>query len=129
MAAPKVFLSYSHRDRDIVRDVIKRLDHEQINYWDDRQLRGGDRWSSVIEHELLDANVFVVVVTPSFLASPWSMMELGAAVERARQGGVAIIPIIAGQVQVPAILEKYEPVSADAGTAAELVERIRNLKP
>jgi glyoxylase I family protein len=125
---PKVFISYSHGDqgdRAVVDAMIKQLRRADIAFWHDGQISAGEDWSVAIEDALTTATVFVVLITPSFLASKWGMLELGAAVERARQGAAIVIPVVAGPVHLPNVLRRFQPIEAGRLDSTELIDRIR----
>jgi len=117
-----VFISHSTEDRPAVEQLLKQLDREHISYWTDRNIRPGQDWASETERAIETAKIFVVYVTPSFLASHWAWVELGAAIAKNRQDGATVIPVILGPVELPPVLEQFDPVQS----TTELVRRIRS---
>jgi hypothetical protein len=120
-----VFISHSAEDRPAVERLLKQLDREHISYWTDRGIRPGHDWASEIETAIETAKVFIVFVTPSFLASDWAWLEMGAALAKQREGGAEVIPVVTGPVDLPPVLRKFHPVNAEDLSTAELVRRIK----
>lgn len=71
--AKKVFVSYSHADRDWLkrlRILLKPyLEESHIEFWDDSLIRSGDQWRKAIQRALDAAGVAVALASSSFLAS------------------------------------------------------------
>jgi hypothetical protein len=60
-------------------------------------IRLGDRWADLLEDALQSSDVYVVVASPSALASDFTMFEIGVALGRADTApGVRVIPVLTG---------------------------------
>jgi hypothetical protein len=95
----KVFLSYSHKDEPLQRELDEQLGvlkHEDIiEVWWDRRLAPGDDWNKEILRELESARIILLLVSPSFLNSQFCYQtEMRHAVERHRAGLARVIPIL-----------------------------------
>lgn len=66
----KIYLSYTHQDKEIAFRILDGLKHEQFNVWEDSQILPGDEWEKKIL-ENLDADVFILVVTKKWIDSDW----------------------------------------------------------
>ncbi len=89
---PKVFVSYSHRDKYWKEHLVTHPDVLQkqglLSFWEDRQIRVGDDWPQKIRAAMGSANVAVLLVSPHFLTSDFIRSEeVGHLLERREQGG------------------------------------------
>jgi hypothetical protein len=70
---PKIFISYSHRDKRWLKEFQTRLKPsvrgDLIEAWDDTRIAPGTRWQEEIGRAIDSAGVGVLLVTPEFLAS------------------------------------------------------------
>jgi TIR domain len=87
----RAFLSYAHEDhawRDAVLDHLGWLRHSgQLQAFDDRRIKPGERWDPRIRREFEAAHVIMVLLSPRFVGSRFcTIEELVRAVERQRQG-------------------------------------------
>jgi hypothetical protein len=80
-----IFLSYSDADWQVARFITERLDRQghDIFNWRQPGLRGG-RFRSEIEAAIGSADVFLVLLSPSFLQSDWCSREIDMALLRER---------------------------------------------
>ncbi len=96
---PKVFVSYSSKDRDLLEEfdthtaTLKRA--ELIESWTDRDIPWGGEWEKKLWEEFHAANIIVLLVSADFLASKYAYdKEFAAARERHERGEVRILPVI-----------------------------------
>jgi hypothetical protein len=95
----KVFISYSHKDtafRDRLETQLVHLkDRGYVDFWSDNQIKASGDWSSNINSAMEAANVFLLLVSPDFVASDFIMgKEVPYATERARAGTAQVVSII-----------------------------------
>ena len=106
-----VFLSYSHRDRDFVRQITSHCEEQGIEIWvDEKVLLAGDSIPFKIQEAIDRTQFFVVVLSQNSLKSRWVHKELEQAFDdEIAKGQTKVIPIILGQVeQLPGFLRsKY----------------------
>lgn len=102
VVAPKtarIFVSYSHRDKSFVEELQSHLTLLQrqglISIWEDSEITAGAEWSKVIDQQLESADIIILLVSSSFLASDfcWSV-ELKKAMERHEAKESLVIPVI-----------------------------------
>jgi hypothetical protein len=75
----KVFISYSHKDRewlDKFRTYLKPLENAgALTIWDDGHIAPGSLWREEIRQALESARIGLLLVSPDFLASDFIMKE------------------------------------------------------
>jgi TIR domain len=95
----QLFFSYSHHDeklRDQLADHLAALEREGlIAGWHDRRIGAGEDWAGAIDHHLSSADLILLLVSPSFVASRYCYeLELQRALERHAAGEARVIPVI-----------------------------------
>lgn len=95
----RIFFSYSHDDeshRDQLEKHLSALQHEGlIESWHDRRLLAGSYLDDGIDKQLETADVVLLLVSASFLASNYCYgIEMRRALERHAQDSCKVIPVI-----------------------------------
>jgi len=114
----QVFISYSHEDEQLVKELLKHLKpfsrSRAITAWSDDQIAAGSQWFDEIKTALAKTSVAVLLVSPGFLASDFiHEHELGPLLKEAKAGGVRIlwVPLrAAAYKETP--LKDYQAVSS-----------------
>ena len=78
---PFIFVSYSHKDRDRVLDVIKTLYEAGWRIWYDEGLTIGDKYDETLEEHIKNCSAFLLFVTKNSIDSfyikeneiPWAI--------------------------------------------------------
>lgn len=96
----RVFISYSHKDAGVLDRLhvhLKNLQRDgQIETWFDRDILAGDVLDDEIKRELEAAELFLLLVTPDFIASDYCVeTEMKRALELHEAGKARVVPIIA----------------------------------
>ena len=97
-AKPKVFISYAHKDEHFKDEIITHLASLKrqglIEHWNDRQIASGF-WDPQIESAMQGADIFLLLITPNFLASNYiSEREITTAYQKFKAGKARIFPVI-----------------------------------
>src|SRR3712207_4638911 len=78
MATPepvKVFISYSHKDERFREQLQEHLYAAKrqglIEDWHDRRIAPGEEWENLISENLETAEIILLLVSSSFIASPY----------------------------------------------------------
>lgn len=95
----KGFISYSHKDAHALtrlHDHMAVLHREGlIETWFDRNILAGQNIDFAISEKLHESNLFLLLVSPDFLASPYcTEMEMQRALGRHANGSAIVVPII-----------------------------------
>ena len=96
----KIFVSYSHKDRNLVDRLQVHLRPMErgglIERWDDRRISPGQKWREEIRVAIENAKVAILVVSADFLASDFiAQNELPPLLKMAADRGTHILPILA----------------------------------
>ena len=71
----KLFISYSHEDEDLCKELEKHLKPLQrqnvIDPWHDRKIGAGAEWQQAIDEYLEAADIILLLVSPDFLDSDY----------------------------------------------------------
>jgi hypothetical protein len=96
----KVFISYSHSDREWLTRLqthLKTLENEgiDVDVWDDTRIKAGDKWKQEIKKALDKAKIAVLLISTDFLASDFIVKnELPPLLKASKQNGAVILPLI-----------------------------------
>jgi hypothetical protein len=94
-----LFYCYSHEDQDL-RDLLEKhlaalKRSGQVTSWHDRKIEPGMAWSAEIAENLSKANIVLLLISSSFLASDYCHeIEMKRALERHRLGETKVVPVI-----------------------------------
>ena len=73
-----VFLSYSSKDKAVVRPLAERLRNDGLNVWfDQREIKPGDSIPAKIEEGLEHSRVLVLCMSANAFGSDWAQLEAG----------------------------------------------------
>jgi predicted GTPase len=95
-----VFISYSHADQKWQKRLKLHLeslnfDENRVVIWDDTQIATGEQWKQSLIVALHAARVAILLISASYLASPFvKRVELPKILRRARTEGLRIMPVI-----------------------------------
>ena len=113
----RIFVSHSHQDNEfgvrLVADLRRALGDENAVWYDaSGGLHGGDAWWTKIRQELRERSVFLVILSPNSVASPWVSNEIDLAwKQRNSPAGKTILPVLYLPCQVRDDLEILQIVS------------------
>lgn len=139
----KLFISYAREDKDFKDTLIKHLRPLErkgiIQSWHDGVIDAGEEWEEDLKKQLQTSDVLIFLVSPDFADSDYiDRVEIKGAVERYKNGGVAIVPIWIRPLAFPddflnkfqALPQDRKPISkwADKDEAwVDVVQRLKKL--
>jgi hypothetical protein len=109
----RIFVSHSHDDNVWCRAFVTALSRAGADVWyDERDMEPG-RLDDVIAPELRARPIFIVVLSPSAVASRWVQREVEAAIQLQNEDATrTILPVLAATCTVPDTWNAYWHVSA-----------------
>lgn len=116
----KLFISYSHKDESHRQDFEDHLSvlrrRGVVDVWHDRKILPGSEWKGQIDQHLEEADIVVLLISPSFLASDYCFdVELKRAMEKKDEGSAEIIAILVRPCDWnDCEFSKYQAVPKDA---------------
>jgi internalin A len=116
------FISYSHRDERLRRELEKHLSGLQrqgiISSWCDRKIGAGAEWQGELDTQLEEARLILLLVSVDFINSNYCYdVEMKRALSRHDEADALVIPIM------------LRPVSLAGTPLAKLQALPRGLKP
>jgi tetratricopeptide (TPR) repeat protein len=95
----KLFYCYAREDRALRDQLDTHLSslrrQNRIMSWFDGEIGPGIEWEKEIDIQLLHADIILLLVTPSFMASDYCYgIEMKRALERHKAGTARVIPVI-----------------------------------
>lgn len=85
-----IFISYAHKDSDVVFKFAKKLEERRYNFWLDTGLEYGREWDEQLANKIKNASLLVFMASNNSIISKNCLDEL----DYARNKGVNIVNII-----------------------------------
>jgi hypothetical protein len=134
----KVFISYSHQDREWLEKLKKWLKPlEQsglLDFWDDSKIAPGADWRQEIKDAMTSAKLAVLLVSQNFLTSEFiPSQELAPILEEAEREGVAMLWIaVSESTYEETAIERFQAVNdprmpLDSLAPAELNRQLKEI--
>lgn len=120
----KVFISHSMKDMAIVDELREALAARGLQSWTPATLEADSSWVERIDAELKAASVFLLIVSPDFLASHSALFEAGLAYSRAREGQAFVLPVLVRDAEIPSFLRDFQFLDARQRPAAQVAQDI-----
>jgi hypothetical protein len=94
----KGLISYSHEDHSAagrLRTHLRAIERAfDVEFWWDERLKAGNYWSDEIERAIFESQVFILAVTPDFIASDYIYGTEMPAIRLRRQSGCLVVPVV-----------------------------------
>ena len=128
---PVVFLSYTHKDRDLAeRIAIQMTDFGIETWWDEWEIRAGDSIVQKIGDGLGDCTHFIVLLTPRSIDKPWVKAEMDAAFVRKLKDSVTFIPLrcdLPAERLPPLLSGLLSPQITDVASTETVVQLVNDI--
>lgn len=127
---PRVFLSYSRSDKEIVDRISRDLSRYGVDFWMDRQnLIAGQEWLPQIRQAISDAEFMIVFLSAASLRSDAIRIEFAKALEmQSKVMGSRLIPALLEKVSLPAPFEKVQYVDFTESYLEGLQQLLRTME-
>ncbi len=90
----RIFVSYSHEDRDLAEKLVVHLRHIGFHPVWDKDLKPGQPFTEAIKHGIAHAHVFLPILTEKSAIRPWVHQETGYALGLE----IPVMPVAVGSV-------------------------------
>lgn len=94
---PYLFVSYSHRDTNLVYPILDRLFDCKYRIWYDESCENGNDFRDELRSRIEAAEAVILFVSEASMASPFCGMEIIVA----RENGKKLFPIFLDDVEIP----------------------------
>jgi hypothetical protein len=128
-----VFLSYSDRDREAVRRIVRDVTDAlpgRYRFWDHSQdIVPGSNFAADVAKALDQSSAMLVFVSPNYLSSEWGRRELEFALSSEQYEGRVIAVLIRDTEKAPWILERLVYIDATerpAGAGKEIAKALES---
>lgn len=121
----KVFISYSHRDREKALQVFQQLKENGFEVLGDFNLKLGEDLKDSLNNMLLQADVIVCLITPSYNESSFASRELltAYAYQTARKTP-QLLPVLFNGAEMPYDLQRVKYLEASEETFKDVLIKI-----
>lgn len=122
----QVFISYSHQDEAIVRQIAEglgNLGHRVV--FAGESITAGKSWRDTLTQSLMVADAVVVLVSEASINSQWIMAEAGAALAYSQERGKSVvIPVVIDPVNLPHVLSEIQAIMVPDRDVDKIVELV-----
>lgn len=110
--AYKVFISASHKDRDLARDIGRRLREAKAHVtYSELTMSAGSEFEKTFMKLLQDADEIIVILTNNSIDNLWMMFEIGAASSLRKK----VTPVVVGleDQELPSVIKQLKHIKYD----------------
>jgi hypothetical protein len=114
------FISYSHDDHRTLRDFRTHLRAVErgfdVSFWSDNRIGAGCHGDAEILRRIAAAQVFVLLISPGFIASDYIYdKEIPAIQERKQSAGALVLPVVLQLCSWQLVCDGLQAVPTDNG--------------
>jgi hypothetical protein len=125
----QIFISYSRADYEFTKKLVDALTQFGINTWlDQRDIPAGQPWDTSIQKALQESDGFLVILSPTSVASKNVMDELSYAINSNKK----IYPVLIKECEMPYRLARLQYIDFTGQFSRgfnRLVENIKQERP
>lgn len=118
------FISYSRDNEDFALRLARELKTAGFSIWlDQLDIPAGARWDDALERALDACEIFMVILTPTSIASENVKDEIGFAIDHKKR----ILPVLLQEARVPLRLRRFQYIDFTSKSYDEGVEAAKHL--
>ena len=127
---PRLFISYSRRDKGFVKRLARDLKRSGVKVWIDFcEIKVGDSIVAKIGEAIQDNDYLVVVLTPASVKSNWVKKELAVGLIRElEEKSVIVLPLLAKKCKIPPLIKDKRYANFVIDYSEGLKELVNKLK-
>lgn len=110
---PYLFISYSHKDAQIVTEILNKLYDKGVNYWYDKELHAGKKWNEEVLEKISDEKCLGVIFfcSKSFFESNPCHQEIIATHKKiAINANIRYIPVCVEPIGVAELIKNTSSI-------------------
>ncbi len=116
MSAPAAFICHSHLDTPYLEQLLEHLAlpkrQHGLTIWSSQDIASGAKWREAINAALASATVGILLVSASFLASPFIREQELPILQKAEAGQLRLLSIVWRDcLYQDSLLAKYQPMN------------------
>lgn len=133
-----VFISHAHDNHGLVREIEARLSRTGLRVLVDNAIAPAKDWVSAVDDGVRVADVFVVLISGTLLASGFAMTELGFVLSEQRsRGGLLLAVLLSGadEASIPTYFQRFQTIDGRgmsapviAGMIADAIANAANVE-
>ncbi len=82
---PYIFISYAHKDEDLVFPIIEKLNDSGYRVWYDDGIDPGTEWDTTIARRVINCSIMIAMISENYLKSKNCKDELNLARDKDKQ--------------------------------------------
>jgi hypothetical protein len=108
----KVFISHTHKDKALAKEVATALEKAGLNVWSFSEIVPGENWAERIGQELNESDAMVVLLSSNALESQSVRFEIDYALSE-KKYRKRLIPVLIGDLEdrIPWILKRLKTIN------------------
>lgn len=125
---PRVFISYSHRDRKTAERVAETIRNEGYDAWWDEDIPPGANWAEETAEALNRSQAIVILISPDFMESDYAQKEINFALSGEKFNRRVIPVLLKPTAQLPWIFNRLNVIDASRNidkAARQVVDALR----
>lgn len=110
----KLFISYSHSDKSIVKKFALLLSLRGFDFWmDEKDIAPGENYTTEILSGIHESDIYAIFISKKSLESKWVNAEIDFAMrEKIESKKLTIVPVLLEDVDIPIALKNIDYIDA-----------------
>ena len=121
---PYAFISYSHKDRNALNEVLSFFRRYHMRCWYDSGLHSGDDWNLIIARHLEGASVCLLLLSENSASSEYVRNELNFALNHRIPIHILLLEDFPLPIDVEIMIGRIQQIRLQAGYEQELIRAL-----